>query len=42
VYAARHFIKRALKQYQRALELVPERKELVEKIHKLKGEHSEK
>ena len=42
VYAARHLIKKALKRYQRAQELAPERKELVEKIHKLKGEHNEK
>jgi tetratricopeptide (TPR) repeat protein len=42
VYAARLAVKRALKQYQRALELAPERKELVEKIHKLKGEQGEK
>ena len=42
VYAARRSVKKALKQYQRALELAPERKELTEKIHKLKGEQSEK
>jgi tetratricopeptide (TPR) repeat protein len=42
VYSARRAVKRALKQYQRALELAPERKELAEKIHKLKGEQVEK
>jgi len=42
VYAARRLIRKALKQYQLALELAPERKVLIEKIHKLKGEHNEK
>jgi tetratricopeptide (TPR) repeat protein len=42
VYAARRNNKKALKQYQRSLELAPERKELIEKIHKLKGEPSDK
>ena len=42
VYAARRAVKRALKQYQKAQELAPERKELAEKIHRLKGEQSEK
>lgn len=42
VYAARRTIKKALKQYQRALHLAPGRKELIEKIHKLKGEQVEK
>lgn len=40
--AAKRSVKKALKQYQRALELAPERKELVEKIQKLKGEQGEK
>jgi tetratricopeptide (TPR) repeat protein len=42
VYVARRLVKRALKQYQRALELAPERKELVEKMHKLKGEQGDR
>ena len=42
VYTARRNPKKALKQYQRALELAPERKDLVDKMHKLKGEQSEK
>lgn len=42
VYAARRAVKRALKLYQRAFELSPERKELVEKMRKLKGEQTEK
>lgn len=42
VHAARKSIKKALKQYQRALELAPERRDLAEKIHKLKGEQVEK
>ncbi|MDD2856554.1 MAG: tetratricopeptide repeat protein, partial [Desulfuromonadaceae bacterium] len=41
VFAARQYFKKALKQYQRALILAPERKELIEKIQKLKGEQRE-
>lgn len=42
LYSARRTYKKALKTYQRALELDPERKELSEKIRKLKGEQGEK
>jgi tetratricopeptide (TPR) repeat protein len=42
VHAARRAVKKALKLYQRALELTPERKELGDKIHKLKGEQSDR
>jgi len=42
VYAARRSVRKALKQYRRAQELAPERKELAEKILKLKGEQGEK
>lgn len=42
VLVAKRSVKKALKQYQRALELAPERKELIEKIQKLKGEQGEK
>jgi tetratricopeptide (TPR) repeat protein len=42
VYAARRAVKKAIKQYRRALELAPERKELANKILKLKGEQGEK
>ena len=42
IYAARHFHKRSLRLYQKAMELAPERKELAEKFHKAKGELSEK
>lgn len=41
-YAARKSVKKALKQYQKALELAPERKEIAEKLHRLKGEQSDK
>ena len=42
VYNARHDAKNALKQYKRALELDPERKELQEKVRKLKGEPADR
>lgn len=42
VYAVQRNTRKALRKYQRALELAPERKELAEKIHKLKGEQSGK
>ncbi len=42
VYAARHLIRKAIKQYKRALEFAPEQKGLTEKIHKLRVEHNEK
>ena len=42
IYAAQHYHKKSLKQYQKAFELAPERKELAEKIHKVKGELAEK
>jgi tetratricopeptide (TPR) repeat protein len=41
-YAARREFKKALKEYRKALEIDPERKELAEKIRKFKGEHGEK
>jgi tetratricopeptide (TPR) repeat protein len=41
-YAARREFKKALKQYRRALEIDPDRKELAEKIRRFKGEHGEK
>jgi len=42
VYAARRSVRKAIKQYRRAQELAPERKELADKILKLKGEQGEK
>ncbi len=41
-YAARREFKKAIKQYRKALEIDPDRKELSDKIRKLKGEHGEK
>jgi tetratricopeptide (TPR) repeat protein len=41
-YAARREFKKALKQYRKAQEIDPERKDLAEKIRKFKGEHGEK
>lgn len=41
-YAARREFKKAVKQYRKALEIDPERKELIEKIRKSRGEHGEK
>jgi len=41
-YAARREFKKALKQYRKALEIDPDRKELAEKIKKFKGEHLDK
>lgn len=41
-YAARREFKKALKQYRKALEIDPDRKELADKIRKFKGEHGEK
>lgn len=41
-YLARHEIKKALKSYKKALEIDPDRKELLDKIRKVKGEPGEK
>jgi tetratricopeptide (TPR) repeat protein len=41
-YAARHEFKKALKQYRKALEIDPDRKDLADKIRRFKGEHGEK
>jgi len=41
-YAARREFRKALKQYRKALEIDPDRKELADKIRKFKGEHGEK
>jgi tetratricopeptide (TPR) repeat protein len=41
-YAARHEFKKALKQYRKAQEIDPDRKELLDKIRRFKGEHGEK
>lgn len=41
-YAARHEIKKALKQYRKALSIEPDRKSLADKIRRYKGEHGEK
>jgi len=41
-YLARHEYKKALKTYKKALELDPDRKELADKVRKVKGEQGER
>jgi len=41
-YYARHDFKKALKSYKKVLENEPERKELLEKIRRIKGEHGDR
>jgi cytochrome c-type biogenesis protein CcmH/NrfG len=42
VYLARHENKKALVNYRKALEIDPDRKELAEKIRRIKGEPGER